>query len=103
MFRSRDEELIIKKHRHQEMLALFRKTLATVARLKLLSLRVHVSAQFQGGEFGFEITVFNDGSSNVTLAIYDFWEVEDSEKLVKGFISAIKTDDFETVKSAERR
>lgn len=100
MFRSREEELVLKKHIHSQLLEMFRNTLTKVSNLKQSKLHVTVSAMFQGTEFQFEITVFTKAGDNKTLAVYDFWEVKKSQKLVNAFLAAIKTGDFEKVTAA---
>ena len=103
MFRSREEESILKKHKHQQLLKMFRESLNKIAGLKLNTLHVSPAANFQGGEFSFEITVFQINGTNTSLTIYDFWEVDQCKKLVDAFISAIKTDDFKKVKATNTR
>lgn len=103
MFRSREEELILKKHKHQQLLKMFREVLSKVANLKLKSLHVSPSANFQGDEFNFDITVFQVNGTNCSLSVYDFWEVKQCQKLVDAFISAIKSDDFEKVAAVKAR
>ena len=103
MFRSREEELILKKHKHQQLLKLFREVLTKVAALKTNTLQVSTSAHFQGDEFNFDITVFQLNGTNCSLSLYDFWEVKQCQKLVDAFISAIKSGDFEKVKAAKTR
>ena len=103
MFRSREEELILKKHKHQQLLKMFRDTLTKVSNLKTKKLQVSTSANFQGDEFNFDVTVFQLNGSNCTLTLYDFWEVKQCQKLVDAFISAIRTDDFEKVRTVKTR
>lgn len=101
MFKSREEELILKKHKHQQLLKMFREVLTKISKLKVKNLHVSPSANFNGDEFNFEITVFQVHGTNCALRIYDFWEVERCQELVDAFISAIRTDDFERVKLAK--
>lgn len=101
MFKTREEELVLMKHRHQQLLKMFRDTLTKVSNLKQTKLYVNVSAMFQGEEFNFDITVFTKDGTNTSLMVYDFWEVKKSQKLVDTFLAAIKTGDFEKVKSVE--
>jgi hypothetical protein len=103
MFRIREDELILKKHIHKQMLGMFRNTLTKVATIKQDQLHIETTARFQGDEFGFAITVFALTGGNTTLDIYSFWEIEQSQQLVDSFISAIKTGDFEKVQAAPRR
>ena len=102
MFRSNEEELILKKHRHTQLLNMFRKTLTSIAALKQLQLHAAATAHFYGDKFNFEITVFDGRNDNTSLTLYDFWEIERSQKLVDTFMKAIKTGDFEKVKSCDR-
>lgn len=99
MFKTREEDLILRKHKRQQLLKMFRDTLTRVSNLKQSKLHVTVSAMFQGEEFNFYITVFTSNGTNTSLMIYDFWEVKRSQKLVDVFMTAIKTGDFEKVKA----
>lgn len=103
MFRSAEEELILRKHKHRQLLKMFRDVLTRVSTLKQVKMHVDVSAHFQGDQFSFDITVFNLKGDNTSLSIYDFWEEKQSQKLIDSFISAIKTEDFRNVKEAKRR
>ena len=105
MFKTREEELIIRKHLHKEMMALFRDTLTKVSNLKQNTLDIQVTSRFLNREktYEFEITVFGPGNINTSLSIYDFWEIDKSKKLVAGYLAAIKTGDFEKVKAADCR
>ena len=101
MFKTREEELVLKKHRHHQMLKMFRDTLTKVSNLKQTKLHVNASAMFQGEQFSFDITVFTKDGTNTSLMIYDFWEVKRSQKLVDVFMTAIKTGDFAKVKAVD--
>ena len=103
MFKTREEELILIKHRHQQLLKMFRDTLTRVSNLKQSKLHVTVAAMFQGEQFNFDITVFTSNGTNTSLMIYDFWEVKRSQKLVDVFMTAIKTGDFAKVKAVDCR
>jgi len=103
MFRNREEELILKKYKHQQLLKMFREVLTKVANLKPNKLQVSTSAHFQGAEFNFDITVFQLNGTNTSLTVYDFWEIKKCQKLVDTFISAIRSDDFEKVKAVQTR
>lgn len=103
MFRTREEEQILMKHKHKELLDIFRTVLTKVASLKLSKLHVTCSADFHPDIFQFGITVFDQQATNVTLTIYDFWEVKASQKLINGFLAAIKTGDFTKVQAAKLR
>lgn len=101
MFRTRKEELILKKHTNKQLLNMFRTVLTKIANIKLRSLQVQATADFGDVEFNFSITVFELNITNTTLTIYNFWEVKQSQKLVDDFIKAIKSDDFNKVKAAK--
>lgn len=103
MFKTREDELVLIKHKHQQMLKMFRDTLTRVSNLKQSKLDVQVSANFMIDEFRFDITVFERNGTNTTLAIYDFWELKKSQKLVDTFLTAIRTGDFGKVKAVECR
>jgi len=103
VFRSREEELVLIKHKHQQLLKMFRDTLTRVSNLKQSKLHVTVAAMFQGADFNFDITVFTTNGTNTSCTIYDFWEVKKSQKIVDVFVSAIKTGDFEKVKAVNCR
>lgn len=105
MFKTREEELIIRKYLHKEMMGLFRDTLAKVSNLKQNTLDIQVTSRFMNREktYEFDITVFGPGNINTCLHIYDFWEIGESKKLVAGYLTAIKTGDFEKVKAAKTR
>lgn len=103
MFRNKEEELILKKHKHQQLLKMFREVLNKVANLKLKTLHVSPTANFQGDEFNFYITVFQVNGTNCSLTIYDFWEVKQCQKLVDAFISAIRSDNFEKVQAVNTK
>ena len=104
MFKTREEELILRKHKHQQLLKMFRDVLTRISKLKQSKLHVTAAAMFQGAELNFDITVFNGASgTNTSCTIYDFWEVGKNKKLVDTFMSAIKTGDFEKVKAVNCR
>jgi len=103
MFRTREEELVLIKHKQQQLLKMFRDTLTKVSNLKQSKLSVDVTAKFQVDRFNFDITVFTTNGTNVSLAVYDFWEVKRSQKFVDAFLAAIKTGDFEKVKAVRSR
>jgi len=100
MFMSKDEESVLRKYRHQELLNMFRKVLTRISNLKQSNFQIQTSANFYGDEFRFEITVFTYGGTNTSLTIYDFWDVKKSAKLIDGFIQAIKKGDFNAVEAA---
>lgn len=102
MFKTREEELILRKHRYQQLLKMFRDVLTRISKLKQSKLHVTASAMFQGDEFNFDIIVFNGArGTNTSCTIYDFWEVKKSQKLVDTFMAAIKTGNFEKVKAVK--
>ncbi|MBT0664748.1 hypothetical protein KI809_10595 [Geobacter pelophilus] len=102
MFISREEKLVLKKHKHKQLLNMFRGVLTRVSGLKQGTLNVDVSAHFQDTGFSFDITVFTLRGDNTSLTIYDFWEVKQSQNLVDAYILAIKTGNFEKVKTVGR-
>jgi len=103
MIKTQEEELMLKKYKHKQLLSMFRNVLTRVSNLKQRALHVDTSARFQCAEFCFEITVFTLSGNNTTLTIYDFQEVKKSQKLVDSFLSAIETGDFEKVKAEKTR
>lgn len=98
---TREEQLILKNHKRSQLLNMFRNVLTKISNLKLDTLQVVVSADFTADKFHFDITVFGE-ETNIALTIYDFWEVKQSQKLVDGFITAIKSGDFKKVQAARR-
>lgn len=100
-FKTREEALILKEYKRSQLLNMYRKALTKVSNLKLGTLQVTASAGFAAEEFYFDITVFGE-ETNISLTIYDFWEVKQSQKLVDGFITAIKSGDFKKVQVAKR-
>lgn len=100
MFINKEEALILRQHKHREMLNMFRNALTKISALKQTTLHVSAAAHFLGADFSFDITVFVIDGTNTTLTIYDFWEVKESQKVIDAYILAIKTGDFEKVTSA---
>ncbi|CAB4211685.1 hypothetical protein UFOVP1419_4 [uncultured Caudovirales phage] len=103
MFKTREEESILRKHRRQLLLKMFKETLMKVLNLKQNELSVNVTAMFQPDCFQFDITVFTEGGLNTSLMVYDFWEIQKCQSLVDAFMSAAKTGDFEKVKAVNCR
>lgn len=101
-YKTREEELILKKHRRSQLLNMYRNVLTKASNLKLDTLQVATSADFTADGFHFSITVFLADGTNTWLTIYDFWEVKQSQKLVDGFVTAIKSGDFKKVQAASR-
>lgn len=101
MFIGREEALILQKHKHQQLLKMFRYVLTKISNLKLNKLHVNVTAMFDGAGFNFDITVFELDGTNTSCMIYDFWDVKKCQKIVDAFISAIKAEDFEKVKAVK--
>jgi len=101
MFKTREEELLLRELRRQQLLKMFRATLTEVSNLKQRTLQVNVSALFQVGQFSFDITVFSSVGDNKSLTIYDFWEVKESQKLIYTFLTAVKSGVFEKVKEVK--
>lgn len=99
MRRTHEDELVLKRHKQQQLLQMFHEILTELSILKQKKIHVHTTARFEGDEFHFDITVFELDGTNVTCTIYDFWEVKKSKKIVNAFMSAIKTDDFARVQS----
>jgi hypothetical protein len=101
VFKTREEETFLIKHKHQQLLKMFRDTLTKVSNLKQKNLDIQGCSRFMAreGSYEFDITVFGPGNINTSLTIYDFWEIKASQKLVDTFLSAIKTGDYEKVKT----
>jgi len=93
------EEKIVLKHKQKELLALFRDAVSKLSKIRLESLTANIEATFGKDSFRFDITVFDNISDNATFGVYDFYDLKDSKKIIDGAIRAIKTDDFENVKS----
>ncbi|QOX79815.1 hypothetical protein FY034_13030 [Trichlorobacter lovleyi] len=101
-YKTREEALILKEYKRSQLLNMYRKALTKVSNLKLGTLQVTASAGFTADGFHFEINVFELNGTNTSLTIYDFWELKQSQKLVDGFITAIKSGNFDKVQAARR-
>ena len=99
MFITKEERLILAKHKRAQLIKMYREVLTRIVQLNHEKLHVNVTAMFRNGEFSFDITVFDLTGDNTTLAIYDFYEIKKAQKYVNACISAVKIGNFEKVKA----
>lgn len=99
MFKTPEEQQILKEHKERELLQLFRKTLNRISNIKMKKLETHIEAKFGEDGFAFDITVFDVvNRGNKTLRIYEFYDLKKSKKYVDDLLCAIRSDDFEKIK-----
>ncbi len=79
------------------LLTLGKRTLTTLARLRLENINVEVNFHLERGDTRLALTVFNSKWNNVSFTFYGFQNPEEVKARHQKVIRAIKLDDFEKV------
>lgn len=91
-------EAILLKHKHAEMLSLYRKIVTSISKMTLVSLHINVTLSWGRDMPTFDVTVFDGIHDNTSFTCYDFRDIGAQGKIFDELVRIIRKDDFSKVK-----